>query len=107
MARAGLYRERIQLLLPGTSESDGMGGWLPAGSGQEYPVWARVTQLEGSQVVALGKEITTQVFQVKVRYRVDYLGAERLHWGARIMRVLSSQVDERTTEITFTCVNGN
>lgn len=106
MARAGLYRERITLLLAGTVESDGMGGWLPAGAGTEYPVWARVTQLRGTQVVALGREIDTQLFRVTTRYQPSYLGAERLAWGTRTLKVLTHTVDERSTEITFTVVDG-
>lgn len=109
--RAGQYREQIQLVFPPESVStvsDGVGGWITNGEGgRKVLVWAKIQQLKGSQLLALGKEISSEVFRIYTRFSPGLLMADRLIWGSKDMKITSMTTDEKRTEITIYCINGN
>jgi head-tail adaptor len=78
-----------------------MGGWVSEGEARQVPVWARVRQLKGGQVLALGKELTTEVFQLTCRYRADLGQVDQVIWQHRWLKVISQAVDERSTEVAL------
>ncbi|QNE38989.1 phage head closure protein [Hymenobacter sp. NBH84] len=105
--RAGQFREQIQLVFPSEAVSDGVGGWITSGEGRKVLVWARIQQLKGSQLLALGKEISSEVFRIYTRFSPTLLTADRLIWGNKDMKITSMTTDERRTEITIYATNGN
>lgn len=106
MARTGLYREQIQLVFPSESVSDGVGGWLPAGEGVKVATWARIQQLRGSQLLALGQQIDSEVYKITTRYRMAAFNADRILWNGKSLKITSCTGDEKRTEVTIYCIDG-
>ncbi|UOR05863.1 phage head closure protein [Hymenobacter aerilatus] len=105
--RAGQFREQIQLVFPGAVEQTESGGLRSTGEGLKVATWARVQQMKGNQLLALGKEITTEGFKISIRYKMAAFNAVQIIWGNKTLKVEGVTGDEKRTEITMYCINAN
>lgn len=102
--RAGLLRERVTLVSNGDGVPDGRGGFRP-GPETTQTVWGRVQSLKGSEQLRLGAILTGQVYVITLRLPLEVSETMRIRWQDKTMSVQSLVREERSREVTLTCVD--
>lgn len=91
--KAGDLDQLVSLEAPGAPTTNALGGlvptWVPLGSG---PVWAKVEDLRGQELLAYGQQQTAVERRIKIRYRSDVTSQTRVVFNGRPHSIVGSPI---------------
>jgi len=105
--RAGKMRQRLEIVLPGTSR-DSFGGTTPGGGTSLGTVWGEVVALSGRDAVAAQSFSSIATHQVTIRYIPNVTAKCQVKLYRRTFQVEAVlNVEERNKVLKLICVEVN
>jgi SPP1 family predicted phage head-tail adaptor len=106
MAKAGVFRHRIDLESPVRTRND-QGETVVSSWNIERTIWARIEPFGGREYADDRKVTTEQTHRISIRWQpnLDIKADWRIAYGSRVFEIDSPpiNIDERDRELVFVC----
>jgi SPP1 family predicted phage head-tail adaptor len=105
--QSGRLRQRVKLVLPGTSR-DSFGGVSPSGGASLGPIWAEVVALSGRDSVAAQSFSSIATHKVTMRWMPNITAQYQVILGRRTFQIEAVlNPNEQTKVLHLLCVEVN